>query len=221
MCNRYRLNASPDELIDLFDLPRGITLRPIAAEFYPGKPVPVVSQRDGVRSLGEMTWGFPPFKGKRPVNNTRSEQAASSSYWSRHLMHRCAFPLSEAVEWQHRVDTKTGEVRKVPHTIGFRDGRVAAVAGIYHASAGEACCSMMTCRANRLWSSIHNADPDDPRMICFLPDAHAINDWLDPERPYTSVQQCLAPLPDDDGLLVAAPYGEREKDAGGDAGLFG
>lgn len=41
MCNRYRLNASPDELIDLFDLPRDITRHPVSAEFfYPGKPAP-------------------------------------------------------------------------------------------------------------------------------------------------------------------------------------
>ena len=159
-----------------------------------------------------MTWGFPPLKGKSPITNTRCEKAASSPYWQPHLSRRCVFPMTAAIEWQHQVNPQTGELRKVPHVIRFRDDRLAAVAGIYStgatlpgAGAGTACCSMMTCRANRLWSSIHNAQPADPRMVCFLPNPQMIDAWLDPKPPYAMVRDLLQPLPDDADLLIAQP----------------
>lgn len=207
MCNRYRLKAKPDELIELFDL--NLPDHAIDSEYFPGKPVPVVVQHDDGRTLAEMTWGFPPFKGKRPINNTRSETAAGSRYWKRHLARRCVFPLTEAIEWQHQVNTDTGELRKVPHAIRFRDGRIGAVAGIYTHGEEARCCSMMTCRANQLWSTVHNAKPDDPRMVCFLLDHEAIESWLDPSRPFDEVEHLLQPIPDELDLLAAQPLGRR------------
>lgn len=209
MCNRYRLKAKPDELIDLFDLPRDLAVGPITAEYYPGKPVPVVLHASsGSRRLESMTWGFPGFgKSAKSINNTRSEGASASRFWSRHLHQRCAFPLSAAVEWQHRVDTSTGEVRKVPHTIAFRDERLGVVAGIYSTTDKGSCCSMMTCGANRTWAAIHNAKPDDPRMVCFLLDKPALAAWLDPSRSFDSVRDLLRPVPDESDLLIASPIG--------------
>lgn len=202
MCNRYRLKAKPDELIELFDRLYDQPSQAIDAEYFPGKRVPVVHHdRDGVR-LAEMTWGFPPFKGKRVINNTRSENAGSP-FWKRHLGRRCVFPLSAAIEWQYRVNRETGELRKVPHAIRFRDDRIGLVAGIYRPA--DECCSMMTCRANQTWAAIHNADPDDPRMVCFLLDAEAVTAWLAPDRPYESVAHLLRPIPDDQDLLIATP----------------
>ena len=64
---------------------------------------------------------------------------------------------------------------------------------------------MMTCRANSTWAAIHNANPDDPRMVCFLLDQNEINAWLDPEQPYTEVHHLLRPVPDQLDLLIADP----------------
>lgn len=154
--------------------------------------------------MEHMTWGFPPFKGKRPINNTRSEGAADSHFWSRHLNRRCVFALSEAVEWQQRVNKRTGELKKVPHVIRFRDRRIGAVAGIYD-DKDDPCCSMMTCRANKAWATIHNADPDDPRMVCFLLDSEAIAAWLDADKPFEAVEHLLTSVPDELDVLLADP----------------
>lgn len=205
MCNRYRLKAKPDELIVLFDRIYDPPEQPIAAEFYPGKRVPVVYHVGEAHRLVEMTWGFPPFKGKRPINNTRSEKADSSPFWKRHLSHRCVFPLSAAIEWQHQVNRETGEVRKVPHAIRFRDDRIGVVAGIHAQQQDGSCCSMLTCVANQTWAAIHNANPADARMVCFLLDPEAIAAWLAPDQPYLAVQHLLRPIPDELDLLIAAP----------------
>jgi len=65
---------------------------------------------------------------------------------------------------------------------------------------------MLTCRANKLWSTIHNAKPDDPRMVCFLPDKQAIAAWLDPGRSYESLKELLSPMADEPGLLVSTHH---------------
>jgi putative SOS response-associated peptidase YedK len=221
MCNRYQLKAKPDELIDLFDLPCAQSVGEIAAEFFPGKPVPVVYQDRDARQFQHMTWGFPPWRGRRPINNTRSEKAASSTFWSQHVGHRCVFPISAAVEWQHQINTTTGELRKVPHIIHFHDNRIGVVAGIYSADQGAPCCSMMTCRANRLWASIHNANPDDPRMVCFLLDTEVIEAWLDPNRPYEAACDLLGPVPDEPSLLVARPLVGPPENGVDEGSLFG
>jgi len=215
MCNRYHLDATADELIEMFELVRDVGISTFVGAFYPGKRVPVVRQHKGVRRIEQMTWGFPPFKGKRPINNTRSEQASGSPFWRPHLGQRCVFPISQAIEWQHQVDTRTGELLKVPHSIRFRDGRLAAVAGIYGADGQDSYCSMMTCRANRFWSQIHNAKPDDPRMVCFLLDSQAIADWLDVDQSYEAVKCLLRPLPDAQDLLVATSASSSEPDGRG------
>lgn len=212
MCNRYRVRATPQEVRDLFNLSIGSESPAIDGEFYPGKPVPVVLELAGApRRIETMTWGFPPFNGTKPINNTRSESAPASGYWKRHLATRCAFPLSAAVEWKQVTDTSTGEVKKVPHVISFKDGRLGAVAGIYMRSGDEMRCSMMTTKANKFWSSIHNKDPDDPRMICFLLDHASLGAWLDPSRSYDSVKELLRATPDD-VELVAAPLGTTKPD---------
>lgn len=203
MCNRYRLKSKPDELVDLFTLAAVRTPPELDGEFFPGKPVPVIRLHEDGRYLEQMTWGFPPFKGKRVINNTRSEKAGTSRYWRRHLDRRCVFPLSEAVEWKHMVDTSTGELLKVPHGIRFRDDRVAAVAGIYMTDDEGNRCSMMTCRANEYWATIHNAKPDDPRMVCFLLNDQDIEQWLDPANSYDDVHGLLKPIASDS--LIAEP----------------
>ncbi|MCC6683410.1 MAG: SOS response-associated peptidase family protein [Phycisphaeraceae bacterium] len=221
MCNRYRLKAKPDQLIDMFDLIREVADLALAAEYFPGKAVPVVRQVGPARRLERMVWGFPPFKGTRPINNTRAEDAASSRFWAKHLNHRCVFPLSEAIEWQHRVNRKTGELKKVPHVLRFRDGRIAAVAGIYQVGQDAACCSMLTCRANRLWATIHNAKPDDPRMVCFLLDRDAWGAWLDPTQPFEAARGLLKPVPDELDLLMAEPLGSPPAKTVDEDHLFG
>ncbi|QOJ14601.1 MAG: SOS response-associated peptidase family protein [Planctomycetia bacterium] len=205
MCNWYRLKARPDELIDLRWLPRDTRVPDISSDFFPGMPVPVIRRHSDARQLDEMTWGFPAFNGGRPINNTRSEKAASSPFWKRHLENRCLFPITGAIEWQHRANLQTGKVQKIPHMISFRDAGIGAVAGIYGVGPGGACCSMMTCRANRLWSTIHNAKPDDPRMPCFLLDPESIATWLDPDRSYERALDLLQPLSDNADLLIAGP----------------
>lgn len=210
MCNRYRLKATPDELIDVFEGIENPPSQPIDAEYFPGRMVPVVHRVNGTLRLTEMTWGFPPFKGKRVINNTRSEKAATSPFWKRHLDHRCAFAISSAIEWQHQVNPTTGELRKVPHAIRFRDDRIGVIAGICSWQQSEPCCSMLTCHANATWGAIHNADPDDPRMTCFLPDHDAISAWLAPDQPFKAIAHLLRPLPDDLDMLIAEPLA-REK----------
>ncbi|MCE9620266.1 MAG: SOS response-associated peptidase [Planctomycetes bacterium] len=204
MCNRYKLRAKPDEFVAYFGALQGLPREPIVAEFFPGKSVPVIVQAAEGRMLQEMTWGFPPFKGSKPINNTRAETAATSAFWKRHLGTRCVFPLSEAIEWQHRTD-EAGRLRKVPHSIGFSDGCIGAVAGIWAAKESGAVCSMLTCHANRAWAEIHNANPGDPRMVCFLRQREDVEAWLDGVRPFADVAQRLGPLPDERSLLAIRP----------------
>lgn len=204
MCNRYRLSTAPDALYHAFgSVVDGAPSQRIDAEYYPGKAVPVVVQAPTGLHWSSMTWGFPPFKGSRPVNNTRSETCATSPYWRRHLGTRCVFPLTAAIEWQHRVDRSTGELRKVPHALSYRDGRIGLVAGIWMEHDGAARCSMLTCRANATWAAVHNAAPDDPRMVCLLSDHAAVGAWLDAAAPFAAVQYPLGQAPDE--LIQAVP----------------
>lgn len=203
MCNRYRTETTAEEIAKVFQLSLGFIAADFNGEYYPGRLAPVIVQPKGAeRRLESMTWGFPNFKGPKPLNNTRSEGAPTSRFWKSHLNNRCVFPLSSAVEWKHVVDTATGEVRKVPHSIAFKDGRLGAIAGIFKRSEDAAQSSMMTCSANTYWSSIHNADPSDPRMICFLLDHASINAWLDPSRSHESVWDLLRATPDDVELIA-------------------
>jgi hypothetical protein len=74
---------------------------------------------------------------------------------------------------------------------------------------------MMTCRANQFWSQIHNAKPDDPRMVCFLLDSQSIADWLDADQSYEAVNRLLRPLPDAEDLLVATSASSHDPDGRG------
>jgi len=109
-------------------------------------------------------------------------------------------PLTAAVEWQHRSEPalfgQPGPVQHVPYRIHYADHRLCAIAGIWSDRQGDArpCCSMLTCRANKPWAQIHNAKPDDPRMICFLTTPQAIRDWLDPANTFDRLRQLLLNL---------------------------
>src|SRR5690349_17305096 len=78
MCNLYKLNAKPDHLRELM---RYIEEHDFPPRTYvsPGSPIAIVrAEREGLRHLGLVRWGFVPSWAKeiapgKPLTNARSE----------------------------------------------------------------------------------------------------------------------------------------------------
>lgn len=189
--------------------PRYPLFEGLGERFHPGDPVALFYFGNGIIDLAVEPWGFPGFGRQKRVANTRSETAAEKLLWRDHLENRCVMPVGEAIEWQWRVDERTGEVIKVPHAISLVSGEVGLIAAIRHEPTGYP--SMMTCRANDWWGRIHNKDPDDPRMICYLQDDAEVAAWLDPERSFEDVKGLLRPAPE--GAFTAKEMGKPPPDA--------
>jgi len=101
MCNLYSMTKSREATVAYTRAMRDRTgNEPPLPAIFPDQLAPVVrNDRDGVREMINMRWGFPPAGGgKRPVTNVRN---LSSSYWRGWLRDgfRCLVPATSFVEY--------------------------------------------------------------------------------------------------------------------------
>lgn len=102
MCNLYSMTRARDAIRQLFRVDRDLTAnQPPLPAIFPDQIAPVIRvDRDGVRVMQAMRWGFPPPPnlGSRPVTNIRN---TASSYWRAWLkpQFRCLVPATSFCEY--------------------------------------------------------------------------------------------------------------------------
>jgi putative SOS response-associated peptidase YedK len=145
----------------------------------PTQPAPVVTLRDGVRTIEMMRWGLVPFWGSKPgarpplMINARIESLRAKQMFRDALERkRCLVPADGFYEWK-KLDAK----RKQPMYIHPEDHRYFAFAGLWaraKTDAGELhSFTIITGPPNQLVKPIHD------RMPVVL-DRSVWSAWLDP-----------------------------------------
>jgi len=148
MCNLYSMTSPREAVLQFARALRDQTgNQPPLPSIFPDQLAPVVrADRDGVRSVGPMRWGFPPPPnlGTRPVTNVRN---TSSPYW-RHWLGRetrCLVPATAFCEY-------TDGAPKIPHWFALAPSRpLFAFAGIW-----------------RRWSETRKGEDGEHLLFAFL-----------------------------------------------------
>jgi putative SOS response-associated peptidase YedK len=144
MCGRYAASASPEDLVEEFEVDDVRLRDPLEADFNvaPTKPVPAVvtRSREGapVRLLTTLRWGLiPSWAKERSIGNrminARMETVADKPAFRRAFAaRRCLLPADGYFEWYatDRVG-QGGKPVKQPFFIHPTDGRHLAMAGLY------------------------------------------------------------------------------------------
>jgi len=180
MCGRYTLRATPEQLVEIFDLLRVPETTP-RYNIAPTQSVAIVRQApSGGRELAQARWGLIPSWAKddklaSTLINARAETAATKPAFRSAMRHRrCLIPADGFYEWQVVPGSKT----KQPLWITLRDAPVFAFAGLWEqwndpTGTPVETCTILTTTANELLKPIHE------RMPVIL-DAASYARWLDP-----------------------------------------
>ena len=184
MCGRYALRqAGIEVLADDFHIrapvhPDLATLVP-RYNTAPMQVHPVVAvNRDGLRSLQPMRWGFVPAWSKekpkvRPINARDDTVATSGLFRAAFKRHRCLVPADGYYEWRAE-----GGPKKQPYLFEVRNGKLFALAGVWDAwrEAPDADpvlgYATITTTPNAVAAEVHD------RMPVILPEA-LWEQWLD------------------------------------------
>jgi putative SOS response-associated peptidase YedK len=149
MCGRYAATASPDDLVEEFEVDSDQTLGELQPRYNlaPTDPAPVVVERakkeqpeaPPERTLRLLTWGLVPSWAKDPSVGSRMINARVESlldkpaYRRAAVSRRCLVPADGWYEWQKSpvaTDAK-GKPRRQPFFIRLQDGDRLAFAGVY------------------------------------------------------------------------------------------
>jgi putative SOS response-associated peptidase YedK len=202
MCGRYATSASPQDLMEEFEVDD--VFEGLPGPDYnvaPTVAVPAIFERrvkdtgDVRRRLAPLVWGLVPSWAKDPsigsrMINARLETVAEKPAFRRAFSaRRCLLPADGFYEWyaaEHGVSTGRGRAkpRKQPFFIHRADGGRLVMAGIYEIwrdphkdpsddSAWLRTCSVITTAATDAAGHIHDRMP----MVITR---EAIADWLDP-----------------------------------------
>jgi putative SOS response-associated peptidase YedK len=211
MCNLYSLARSRDEIRRLFraDADRTGNQPPLPA-IFPDQLAPVVRvDRDGVRVMEPMRWGFPPPPnlGTRPVTNIRN---VVSPYWRGWLkpQFRCLVPATSFCEY-------TDGQPKVPHWFALGPDRPPfAFAGLWRPWTGtrkgeegeHLLFAFLTTEPNEIVRPIH------AKAMPVILTGQECDAWLEADVPTALALQ--RPLPPERLVIVAT--GERQDAAESD-----
>ncbi|MBW3657783.1 MAG: SOS response-associated peptidase [Actinobacteria bacterium] len=182
MCGRYVSVSTPEQLAEAFDVGE-VRTEPLPGRYNvaPTLDVYAVIQRDDVRRLGTLRWGFVPFwakqlKGSPSPINARIEGLADNRMFGRAVeSRRCIIPADAFYEWQDRAGA-----RKQPYVFRDPDGAPLAFAGLWSSwrdpEAGDDAerlhsCAIVTMPAKGPVADIHD------RMPAMLP-PQLVDDWL-------------------------------------------
>lgn len=208
MCGRYTLTRQEGVIEDL-QASLGVGAQaeaPFGADapwwkprfnVAPTQPAPVVTLRDGVRTLEMMRWGLVPHWAGRPgpdakrpplMINARSESLDAKPFFREALAHRrCLVPADGFFEWQRSGTGK--QARAQPLYFHPRDRHIFAFAGLWaraRTDAGEQLSfTIITGPPNELVAPIHDRMP-----VVLAPAAYAA--WLDPAVDAAAARALLA-----------------------------
>ncbi len=214
MCGRFALLATPEEIVQQFDLNAVSSLAP-RFNIAPSQPVAAVRlNRDTKqREFVHFHWGLIPSWAKDPaigykMINARSETVTEKpSFRQAFKYRRCLIPVSGFYEWQ-----KVGKTKQ-PYFIHSSEGQLFAVAGLWehwHSADGSEIesCTLLTTAANDLMRPLHDRMP-----VIIHPEDYAL--WLDPQetkpdqllpllRPFPTEQMTAYPV----STIVNSPFNE-------------
>lgn len=196
MCGRFSLRASPDELLEHFDLMNAPAWEP-RYNVAPTQNVGTVRRvRPGAREWAPLRWGLIPFGAPDPgvgarMINARSEtiQTKPSFKWA-FAHNRCLVPADGFYEWKRLPNG-----RKQPMYFGLATGGVFAFAGIWDRwvdPSGQEIesCAILTTRPNAAVEPIHDRMP-----VILAPESYET--WLDPEANPDDLLDLARPYPAD------------------------
>ena len=184
MCNRYRLHAPVDAVVEAMsiDVLGEISLPP--DELFPKRPALVVRSAADQREAAVLAWGFPPpVVASGPVTNVRN---LASSFWRSALTNparRCLIPATAFCEWEGAKGAKTARWFAVPSQPVF------AFAGLWRPGELEQSgfFAMLTCDPNQLVAEIH------PKAMPVILHRDDYGRWL--SAPLAEALQLAAPFP--------------------------
>ena len=178
MCARYQMSASPQVIMDQFDLDTPPPV-PNTDDMRPTDQALII---DGTGPR-LMRWGLTVTWDKKPLINARAETLAEKPTFRPLLEQRCLVPMTAYLEWRKADD---GSKRK--NRIAPADARPAAFAGL---TDGDAF-TIVTCAPAPAIAHIHN------RMPVIL-DARGAAAWMDGAQSFANARAALHAF---DGTLV-------------------
>jgi putative SOS response-associated peptidase YedK len=207
MCGRFTLTATPEQLVEHFQLDEPLSLSP-RYNIAPSQPVAtirIIGQQG--RKLQLVRWGLIPSWAKDPkigyrMINARSETVEEKPAFKKAIKHqRCLVLASGFYEWQHQSKNI-----KQPFLIQMRDGQPFAFAGLWDqwkSPDGQhiESCTLLTTTANELVAKIHDRMP-----VILGPEDYVL--WLDTDmRDSQRLRSLLKPYPSQE--MVAFPVSLR------------
>jgi putative SOS response-associated peptidase YedK len=192
MCGRFSLTYTDQDLLEYFQLARGLDLEP-RYNIAPSQPVAAVRVEEGERRLVLLRWGLIPFWANDPkvgykMINARAETAHKTpAFRAAFRGRRCLIPASGYYEW----DKKGGS--RQPYHILRADGQPMALAGLWEHWEGEEgktvieSCTILTTAASEPVARLHD------RMPVIL-EPEDFDRWLDPgEQRVERLRELLQP----------------------------
>ncbi|MFN8443140.1 MAG: SOS response-associated peptidase [Caldilineaceae bacterium] len=165
MCGRFVLNATPEQLKALLDLPETPTVEP-RYNIAPTQPVAIVrldakgQEREFVHTLWGLipSWSKDPSVGGKMINARAETVAEKPSYRAAFKRRRCLVPATGFYEWQ-----KQG-TNKQPYFIHMADKLPFAIAGLWEQwmspdGSELQTCTLLTTTANELMETLHDRMP--------------------------------------------------------------
>lgn len=194
MCARYVITSPAAALRALFRYREQPDFPP-RYNVAPTQPIPIVRIVDGKREFALARWGFVPDWAKDPrtfslIINARGESVRDKpSFRNAMRRRRCLIPADGFYEWSDTAPRR-------PFFVRARSGGPIAFAGLWETWTGPNGeevdgVAIVTTRANRLLSSIHDRMP-----VIVPPDAFDL--WLDCANvDATTAASLIAPAPED------------------------
>ena len=167
MCGRFSLTASPEELVELFDLLE-LGAFPPRYNIAPTQPILTIGiNAAGGRAAELVRWGLIPHWVKDPndfslIINARSETAATKASFKTALRHRrVLIPASGFYEWNRPADKRAP---KQPYWIRPSEGGTIAFAGLVETWMGKDGTELdsgciLTTQSNEQIGNIHHRMP--------------------------------------------------------------
>ena len=214
MCGRFALFATPEQLVEYFELmaPPSATLEP-HYNIPPGQQIAAVrAGRDGGRRLDLLHWGLVPFWAKdrrigyKLINARLESLADKPAFREAFTRRRCLIPASGFYEWAHAGD---GAKRK-PFFVRTPDEPLLAFAGLWERWRGPdgaplETCTIVTSAANAALAPIHDRMPVAVARADFAA-------WLDPTTGLADVAALAARGPSLEVWPVAADVNDPRND---------
>ncbi|MEC4750642.1 SOS response-associated peptidase [Methylomicrobium sp. Wu6] len=198
MCGRFNMLATPEQLMQAFDLDQ-LSGYKISYNIAPGQKILGIVQPDsnGLSAVS-LDWGLVPSWAKdskigHALINARAETLGEKpSFKAAYHKRRCLIPATGFYEWHKTVQGKQA------YHICREDRRLFAFAGLWehweHGGSMLYSCTIITTAANQLIQPIHDRMP-------VIIDAEHYRPWLDQRQSRQSLDQLLE-KPAYDGITL-------------------